>query len=128
MIRFAEALRQLFPIGLRAAAALGQPAICEQVRAGFHELLSIGEQMLAVFRHHFKPPTAPFLTCGHRIRDRTRRRQFGSKLGSEVGFRLHAIEPFPICLLQCIQELSLSVDKNPQCVSCPSSQTRLTSD
>jgi hypothetical protein len=93
------------------AGAFRLPAIREKPRARLHEFLRVIQEMLGIFGHHLKSPTAPYLVCSHCVRDRTGCRELRDKFGRQIGLRLYAVKPLPVCLLKIVELLSLSLGK-----------------
>lgn len=65
------------PLTSEAGRPVSPGAIVRQQAGGcFHDVLDVGEEMLAIFSHSFEPLAAPFLPSGHCVRDGTGGRQF----------------------------------------------------
>ena len=93
------------------AGAFRLPAIREKPRARLHEFLRVIHDVFGIFGHHLKSPAAPFLICSDCVRDRTGCCELRDKFGRQIGLRLYAVKPLPVCLLKIVELLSLSLGK-----------------
>src|SRR6516165_5139046 len=102
-----------FSIGREVAPKL-LPAVRDKPRARLHKFLRVIHEMLGIFCHHLKSPSAPFLISSHCVRDRTGCCELRDKFGCQTGLRLYALKPLPVSLPKIAELLSLGLGKLPE--------------